>query len=106
MEFDENSLPWHFAGDAVTVVLVEEDGLAKNPIVRTPIVADPVVALPIRLRKGQRESRDVHLDRYYNNLTSILAGHDVTMIWLYRPLPSNVGGFQVVTGALRLRRVE
>src|SRR5438128_2719782 len=66
LELDENDFPWRIAGDALTVALVEEDGLLKNPLHRTPMILDPVVALPTILKRGETRSKEVDLAQYFH----------------------------------------
>ena len=106
LEFDENDLPWHIAGDAVTLALVEEDGLLKDPIPRIPAILDSVVAFPLVLKPGEVRSQEVHLDRYYSTLPSALLRHDVTMLWVYRPHAKRGYQFEPIAGALRLPRIR
>jgi hypothetical protein len=105
LEFDENDLPWHITSDALTVALVEEDGLLKKPLSRTPLILDPAVALPLILKPGETKSKDVRLDPYYSELLSALLRHGVTFLWAYRPHPKGPFQFQPITGTLTLTKL-
>jgi hypothetical protein len=102
LEFDENDLPWHMTSEALTVALVEEDGMLRNPIPRTPLILDSVVALPLILKPGGTKSESIRLDRYYSELLPALRRHDVTFLWAYRPRPKGPSQYQPITGTLTL----
>jgi len=97
-----DDLPWNFASEFVTVVLIEEDHFMRQPILRTPQIYDRGVSLPMAIKPGRASSREVYLDRYYHKLCEVLSHRDVTMLWVY--LPPAIPGYKVepIEGQLRI----
>ncbi|HEY5911916.1 MAG TPA: hypothetical protein VJA21_15040 [Verrucomicrobiae bacterium] len=106
LEFDEDDLPWHITGEAITIALVVEDGLLKTPLLRIPMIVDTVVAPPLILEPGEVRSKQLHLDQYYEGLRSALLRHDVTVLWVYRPCPKWSHPLEPVSGAVTLHRTK
>jgi hypothetical protein len=99
---DADDLPWRFSSEAMTIALVEEDGLLRSPIGRTALIADGIVSPSVTIKAGERMDQKVSLDRYYHELPSRLQRHDVTMLWVFKPKIKNAPTAKPVVGYLRL----
>lgn len=104
LTFDEENLPWHIAGDRMTVALVHEDHFMKPAIPRTGVIRDPAVTLPVTIGPGEVKSSEVHLESYYNTLPTALSLHDVTVLWFYRPLSKPEQSQEPIVGYLTIPR--
>jgi len=105
LEFKSAYLPWDIANGTITFALIDEDGLLKKLTDRTGLIVDAQIELPLILGPGESKTREVSLDRYYQELRASLQHHDVTLLWVYWPRVEGQHKFEPVTGVVRLSRI-